>query len=170
FPAGTGLLISGGRKLILQMHYNTASGVYPDRTSVRLQLEERVDRIARFQPIADPDMNVAPGQELGMTVRTHPVADPVPVTIWGVGPHMHTLGKTLRLEAAFRDGDECLVDVERWNFHWQDAWWYETPIKGTADSVTISCGYDTRARSTPVTWGEGTSDEMCLAYLYLTFP
>lgn len=171
FPAGTGILLSGGRKLVLQMHYNTGSGVYPDKTSVRLQLEQRVDHPAYFQPIADQDMSVMPGQQLGMTVRTFPVKTPAPGTAYGVAPHMHTLGRTLRVDASFADGtDRCLVNVDRWNFHWQNAWWYTNPIKGTAESVTISCGYDTTGRTTPVTWGEGTNDEMCLAYLYIATP
>jgi hypothetical protein len=38
------------------------------------------------------------------------------------------------------------------------------------DALSLRCGYDTRSRTDTVTWGEGTSDEMCLAYLYVTSP
>jgi hypothetical protein len=174
FPAGTGVFLFERRKLVLQVHYNTGLGVFPDLTKVKLQIEPRVDRQAFYQPVADQDMNVAPGQELGMTSRTHELTDEMsaPMTIYGVGPHMHLLGRTLRLEAEFEGADEsrCLTEVKKWNFHWQGGWWYDAPIKGTPTTVTISCGYDTRSRTTPVTWGEGTNDEMCLAYLYLTIP
>ncbi len=36
------------------------------------------------------------------------------------------------------------------------------------DTVRISCHYDTSNDSVPVTWGEGSADEMCIAYLYVS--
>jgi hypothetical protein len=85
---------------------------------------------------------------------------------------MHTLGRTMRLDATIPPlgaGSTCFVNVDRWNFNWQNAWWYNTPIVATgATSFTLSCGYDTRGRTMPVTWGEGTNDEMCIVYLYVT--
>jgi hypothetical protein len=170
FPAGTGVFVAGGRKLVLQVHYNTNLGVFPDRTSVRLQLETRVDKTAFFQPIADQALNVAPGQELGMSFFTRELSPPTPSTVYGVLPHMHTLGRTLRFDIGFEEGSRCGASVDNWNFHWQNAWWYTTPLKGTVASVTLSCGFDTRTRTTPIMWGEGTLDEMCLVYAYVTVP
>jgi hypothetical protein len=135
-----------------------------------MQLEPRVDKIAYFQPIADTELNVAPGQELGMSTVTHELDPPTPATVYGVLPHMHTLGRTLRLDLGFEEAAACGVRVDNWNFHWQNAWWYTTPKKGTVGSVTLSCGFDTRTRTTPIMWGEGTLDEMCLVYLYVTVP
>jgi hypothetical protein len=34
--------------------------------------------------------------------------------------------------------------------------------------MSIRCGYDTTSRTDVVTWGESTSDEMCIDYLYIT--
>jgi hypothetical protein len=91
--------------------------------------------------------------------------------IWGALPHMHTLGRKLRVDAATASGTTCLVNVDRWDFHWQNVWWYESPLSLDAfKSATISCTYDTRGRDKPVTWGEGTNDEMCLSYFYATAP
>jgi len=88
-------------------------------------------------------------------------------TVYGVVPHMHTLGRTLSLETSIGSSDVCMVSVDRWDFHWQNIWWYDTPLKVTgATSFTLSCGYDTRERSAPVLWGDSTTDEMCLVYLY----
>jgi hypothetical protein len=78
----------------------------------------------------------------------------------------------MRLEATVPalGASTCLVNVDRWNFNWQNAWWYTTPIVGNGvTSFTLSCGYDTRERTMPVTWGEGTMDEMCIVYLYVTY-
>jgi hypothetical protein len=169
-PAGTGLPLVGGRKLILQIHYNLSAGSFPDRTRVRLQTTASVARPAQYFAVADTRMSVAPGQALGTTTRSVPGVK-TPVVVHGVLPHMHTLGRTLHVTANAASGDSCLVDVDRWDFHWQNAWWYDAPLEfPSLANVTITCAYDTRNRTTPVTWGEGTSDEMCLAYLYVTGP
>jgi hypothetical protein len=171
-PEGTGLELVAGRKLVLQVHYNLAPGAFPDRTTVHLKTQPTVERPSTFTAIADTSLDVAPGQELGVATRTFTLESPIPqVTVYGVLPHMHTLGRTLRLEGTIPPlgaTNTCVVNVDRWNFNWQNAWWYETPL--VADGVTsftLSCGFDTRERTTPVTWGEGTADEMCLVYLYV---
>lgn len=171
-PEGTGVALSPGRKLVLQIHYNLAPGTFPDRTTVRLQTAASVERPGTFMPIADLSLNVPPGQELAISTRTFNIEPLASGTVYGVLPHMHTLGRTMRLDATIPPlgaGSTCLVNVDRWNFNWQNAWWYHTPIVATgATSFTLSCGYDTRERTMPVTWGEGTNDEMCIVYLYVT--
>ncbi|MCA9602294.1 MAG: hypothetical protein KC417_09730, partial [Myxococcales bacterium] len=71
----------------------------------------------------------------------------------------------------------CLVDVDRWDFRWQEGWWYPKPIYLTGGGLEaldrqlmIQCGYNTMDTNTTTTWGENTSDEMCLNYLYVTSP
>jgi len=84
-------------------------------------------------------------------------------------PHMHVIGRTLRTTLKQQGAEECVTDVDRWNFHWQDMWWYETPIDVAAGStLSISCDFDTRGRTMPTTWGDGTNDEMCTNILYAT--
>jgi hypothetical protein len=62
-----------------------------------------------------------------------------------------------------------MVQVDRWDFHWQNAWWYSEPVLiDQPDSISIRCGFDTREKSEVVTWGENTRDEMCINYLYIT--
>ena len=42
-------------------------------------------------------------------------------------------------------------------------------VVAQGDTVNVTCHYDTRSRSTPVTWGNGTQDEMCLSFFYITY-
>lgn len=169
-PAETGVPLAPARPQILQVHYNLAAGAHPDRTTVKLALAPSVQRPATYQPIADLDMVLEPGQSAVSTTRSFPVFGQA-FAVYGVMPHMHTLGRELSVTAD-ADGDEhCLVSVDRWDFHSQGAWWYTQPLVFDAvDSVSISCTFDTSKRTEPVTWGEGTTDEMCLTYLYVTAP
>ena len=81
---------------------------------------------------------------------------------------MHTLGRKMRVDASNDAGPTCLVDVDRWDFHWQNLWWYEQPIHlDSPRSISIRCEYDTTSRTDTVTWGENTTDEMCISYFYV---
>jgi hypothetical protein len=168
-PNDTGLPMIAGRKLVMQVHYNVAGGTYPDQTVVRLQTKAAVGHPAAFLPIPNTRLQLPPGQLLVESTRTLDLADqPLDITIHGVLPHMHTLGRTLKLTGSIGGADQCVTWVDRWDFNWQGAWWYDTPLSGSTSSLTLTCGYDTRERTETVTWGEGTQDEMCLAYLYVT--
>jgi len=172
-PPGTGVLINGGRKVVIQIHYNLIGGSFPDRTRVQLRMTPTAER-AQLVPVLNHDMIVdgVPGlpprrdyvettAELNMRMRRDGSR------VYGVAPHMHTLGRTMHIERTGAAG-ECLVDVDRWSFHWQQMWWYDEPrTLGTEQMVSITCGYDTTTRDAPTTWGESTTDEMCIAYFYV---
>jgi hypothetical protein len=168
-PADTGLPLAS-RKVILQVHYNVAEGVFPDRTVVRFETAPTVLKPGSFVPIADPDLMVAPGMSSVTSTRTFTLDAPIAQgTVYGVVPHMHNLGQTLRLDLRLGARDQCLVSVHHWDFHWQNAWWYDSVIDATgASAFTLSCSYDTSTTTEPVAWGDGTADEMCLVYLYVT--
>ena len=92
------------------------------------------------------------------------------VTVWAVGPHMHTAGKTMHIEADHQGAKTCLLEVRDWNFHWRAFWQYDNPIKVSGgDTITITCGYDTTGRVKPTYLGEGTEDEMCIGFFYVTW-
>jgi hypothetical protein len=170
-PEGTGVALAGGRDVILQVHYNLAQGVFPDRTRVRLSLADSVPQPGVYAAMLDQGLVLPPGQAKVETSARQALAVPVPVKIHGVLPHMHELGRNLRLELESGGESTCLVDVDRWNFHWQNTWWYATPLAFNGiDALSIRCGYDTRSRSDVVTWGEGTADEMCISYFFATSP
>lgn len=103
-----------------------------------------------------------------------------PTTIRLVAGHMHLLGASIKLE--LNPGTpraKVLLDIPRWDFHWQNAYTLAKPVRAEAgDVVRVTCRHDVHKRMdgvhamprTPryVLWGEGTTDEMCLGILQVT--
>lgn len=174
FPEGTGLAVPG-RRMVMQIHYNLLGGATPDVTALKLRMATSVDKDALLVPIADNDLVVPPGQpnaEYSFSVSLAGLAEDLDVH--GVFPHMHTLGKTLRFDLSKLGSDDpadefCMASVPRWDFNWQSVTLYEEPVRITAsDVVNISCTFDTTSRTEQVVWGEGTQQEMCLVFVYIT--
>jgi copper type II ascorbate-dependent monooxygenase-like protein len=103
-----------------------------------------------------------------------------PTTIHIVAGHLHLLGASIRLELnPGTPGARVLLDIPRWDFHWQNAYTLARSVETKAgDIVRVTCRHDVHKRMhgghgiprTPryVLWGEGTTDEMCLGILQVT--
>jgi hypothetical protein len=97
-----------------------------------------------------------------------------PATIHLVAGHMHLLGKSIRVELnPGTAGRKVLLDIPRWDFHWQNVYALEQAVEAKpGDVLRVTCRFDPMRRQhgghgippTPryVLWGEGTTDEMCL--------
>lgn len=188
FPQGTGIEVKAGSRLIVQMHYNSKDpSPAADQTTILLRTDDAVEKRAAIMPFADiawltsGTMTIPSHSqdvvhstsndltELVSLVTNGAISGGKPLTMHEAGLHLHTLGDraTTRIERA--DGSsECLVDIPRWNFHWQGNYTFEAPktiVPG--DKVYLECQWDNPG-SSDVGWGEGTSDEMCLGIYYLT--
>jgi len=193
YPAGTGLRVAPGSKVILQVHYNTGhaghgGSVGADETSVSFKVDSTVDKVAFVQPWANPNwfrgmMPIPAGHAdvaHGFALDPTTVADQLtggafqkdkPLTVHTVALHMHTLGTRTKMEIQRRSGArECLLDIPRWDFHWQGAYTLRQPkVVNPGDSIGIECHWDNSAPgAVNVNWGEGTGDEMCLGLYYMT--
>ena len=103
-----------------------------------------------------------------------------PTTIHVAAGHMHLLGAAIRLELnPGTPGARVLLDIPRWDFHWQNGYTLVRPVKAAAgDVVRVTCRHDVHQRihgahgvpSVPryILWGEGTTDEMCAGILQVT--
>lgn len=173
YPANTGLKVPANGKMIIQIHYNLQAGPLPDRTTIDLELADSVTKEAFLALTADPDLALPPGQKAIATsgVLNVPNILGAEFEVWAMYPHMHTLGTSMRVERE-RAGEptECMLDVPRWDFNWQQFFNYaDGPIIAKPnDAIRITCSYNTMGRTETVTWGEGTLDEMCLSFLYTT--
>jgi hypothetical protein len=103
-----------------------------------------------------------------------------PSTIYAVAGHMHLLGRSIRVE--LNPGTaraKILLDIPRWDFHWQASYVLATPVQTQpGDVLRVTCRHDAALRKkatstvarTPryILWGEGTTDEMCLGIVQVT--
>ncbi|MEP7120565.1 MAG: hypothetical protein ABJE95_06640 [Byssovorax sp.] len=170
YPAGTGIKLTTGHKLVMQIHYNLANGAFPDRTTLDLALADSVAKEATITRVAAKNIMLPPGQALApATGQLKIPAAAGELTIWGVAPHMHTRGKTMEVSLDSAGAKSCITRVDNWNFHWQGFSTYAKPLtmKG-GDMLSIECDYDTTKETTTITSGESTSNEMCINFLYVT--
>ncbi len=177
YPSGTGVRLTGGWPLIVQIHYNVLAGSGNDRTTIDLETAPDVARAARIVPVADFDLRLPARMSSTSTTDTWTLSTftsgmALPVTIYGVFPHMHTLGRTIRVDhIANSDGDEqCMVDVPRWDFNWQREYHLASSTAfAPGDRLSLRCEHANPGRQLK-TWGENSSDEMCIAFLYVSEP
>ncbi len=89
----------------------------------------------------------------------------------GVAAEVHHVLVYAGIEALLPGGQSsCLIDIPAWNFRWQQIYFYDSPngiSLPAGTQVTYSCTWDNPG-STSVSWGEDTTDEMCIAYFYIT--
>jgi hypothetical protein len=167
FPEGTGLELPGARKMVMQIHYNTAAGTVADQTSIDLVVAPSVTKRALIVAVTNTSMSLDAGMEYVETeARLQVPSGAGEVKVWGLAPHMHLMGRAARMETA----STCLIDVPRYDFHWQQMFFYDAPVTVRGgEMVTLTCGYDTtEATTSTVTWGEDTDEEMCAGFLYVT--
>ena len=170
FPEGTGLALPAGRRLVAQMHYNTRGGTGPDQTAVALRLDDAVTFPAIMAHLSNRELVLPPGEAATSVEQSQVIPAALDgVRVWGLMPHMHQTGSAFSLRATQAGSDTCLMDVPRWDFNWQGFYLYESPVTlRTGDELTMGCTFDTRGRTETTVFGEGTDDEMCMAFVYVS--
>jgi hypothetical protein len=102
------------------------------------------------------------------------------VSVYAAAGHMHLLGREISLVAnAGTPKEMTLLDIDAWDFDNQGAIPLAGPVDlDKGDTITVTCTHDAKLRrqlpaladTEPryITWGEGTTDEMCLGILTVT--
>ncbi len=166
FPAGTGIRLAPNQVIAMQVHYNTDNAVEADQTSVKLMYGTGSERSAYMIPLVADNFSIPANGTNYAHAENFPNSLGFNLNLWGFLPHMHTKGKKINLSTTA--GNQCLVDIQRWDFHWQTQYFRKTAVQlSRTDGIKMSCTWD-NPTSSNITWGEGTSDEMCFAFLYAT--
>lgn len=170
FPNGTGIYVAPGSKVVLQMHYNTATAeAEADQTTMDIMVAGDVEFPAYVQPWADPSwlfagMDIPANSEGTSHSFTYTFDESeAPFRVHTANLHMHQLGKTAELRIDKADSSEdCMLAIDDWDFNWQRTYVLAEPKEiAPGDAITIECSWKNPTDS-DIAWGEGTGDEMCL--------
>jgi hypothetical protein len=178
-PPGVGRKIPAGSDLVLQMHYHPTGKDETDQSEVALYFAKSpTTRPVQSFMLANRKIDIPPGD--ANYIRTADVTTPANITIYGVFPHMHLVGREMKVWATLPDGSDVpIIRIDDWDFKWQGEYRLREPLslpKGT--TVHLWARYDNSANnpnnpSNPpnrVRNGEQTTDEMCMAFLTITSP
>ncbi len=185
YPANTGVRVAAGRKIVIQVHYNLHDSELAgqsDSSALKLRLADSVEREGYFDVIdpfigslyePQPDA-LAPGKASELYTWTENIGEwyvapgSEQVELYGLFPHMHERGRKWSATLIDGDAEQCIGDVQHWDFDWQLYYFYEEPmIIRPGTKLRVTCDFDTRGASGPVTPGWGTQNEMCLAGVYV---
>ena len=183
-PGDMGRYLKKGSDLVVQVHYHPTGKAETDQSEIGLYFVQKPVAESLRQPakligsiwMANYEMNIPAGDAAYARSTTYTL--PKDIILVGVVPHMHLLGKSMKVTAtAPGQSSETLIDVAEWNYNWQDEYYYERPFSLPAGTVLkVEAVYDNSANnpsnpSSPpqrVTWGDETTDEMLFCFFLIT--
>jgi hypothetical protein len=179
-PEGVGLGLPKGSKIVMQVHYYPGGRPGPDQTKLGLYYKQTpVARQLRYIPVLNTNFKIPAGNNAYEVKASLDVPFFLSAKAWQIVPHMHLLGRQIKVELQNRDKSLTpMIYIDNWDFNWQNFYFYEKPVALPAQtSVKVTCTFDNSENnpknpSNPlktVGWGEGTEDEMCIGFLGVTF-
>lgn len=180
-PADTAFELPAASRVVIQVHYHPhGSDSHPDQTEVGVYFAENEPKsLMRILPIINNTFTIPPNASNYEVFGTVPFNLPMPAAkLWFIAPHMHLLGRTMKVEAMLPGGaKQCLINIDDWDFNWQGSYRFQDAVAIPAGTtLTLRATYD-NSSSNPrnpnnppkaVSWGEETTDEMCLAFVGFT--
>ncbi|HJW95174.1 MAG TPA: ascorbate-dependent monooxygenase [Thermoanaerobaculia bacterium] len=170
-PDDVGMALPANSRIVLQVHYHVHTGVAsPDQTKIAVYFKDKKPaKLLTIVPVINQDFTIPALTDNYRVTAQFPVATPWATHLWMVAPHMHLLGRKMNVVATFPDGHkECLINIDNWEFNWQGIYPYSSPLafpRGT--KFSLEAIYD-NPTNRAVSWGEATTDEMCIAFLGFT--
>ena len=179
FPANSGILLPKEAEIVLQVHYHRTGKPEKDRTKIGLHFAKKpVEKpwttlaVGGMSPLSFIPADKAKHVEKGSAWTT---AD---ANIHSVMPHMHLLGKSVKITMTPPGGDSVvLVDIRDWDYNWQESYWFAKPLFAKAGTrFDVEAIFDNSAKnpnnpSNPpklVRFGEDTTNEMLFGFLGAT--
>jgi len=176
-PEGVGRFLPKGADIVLEMHYHKNGRREKDRTSIGLYFARTpVKMRLQWLNLVNWWFKIPAGEKRHKVVASHVVRNEI--TLRSIAPHLHLIGREVLVEAELPDkSKKTLIHIPEWDFNWQDVYHFLKPItipKGTKLTATVA--YDNSAENPmnpnhpprAMTWGEQTTDEMCIVFLSYT--
>jgi peroxiredoxin/mono/diheme cytochrome c family protein len=178
-PAGAGWLLPKGADFLIQTHYHRNGQATVDRTQIGLYFAKG--------PVEQPWQTVVingmkPAEKIPAGTANHVARGAVylhtDAVLHNVLPHMHLLGKTVKVTMTPPGGKPViLIDIPAWDYRWQETYWFKEPITAKVGTkIEIEAVFDNSAGNPnnptkpprDVSVGEQTTDEMLFGFLGAT--
>lgn len=177
---GTAKKIPAGSNIVLQMHYAKMRGkVEKDRTSVALIFAKApVEKMVGTRSIINQLFAIPAGADNHEVTACWTYQRDVELISFM--PHMHVRGKSMKYEVFYPDNQkrQTLLDVPRYNFHWQTLYVLKKPLKIPSGSrIKVTGHFDNSERNMHnpdpkkvVRQGSATYDEMMIGFVNYVIP
>ncbi|MDF1663098.1 MAG: redoxin domain-containing protein, partial [Planctomycetota bacterium] len=176
-PDGVARILKKGTDIILQVHYHPTGKVESDQGTIGLHFAKKpAKKILQGFFMGTTNLNIAPGNK---SYKRHvELILPVPVNLIGVTPHMHYIGKEMKVVATTPKGEKIpLIWIKDWDFRWQGQYLYRGAVRLPAGTrIDMHSSYDNSDEnpfnpSSPpkrVRYGDESTNEMCFVFFQLT--
>jgi hypothetical protein len=174
FPAGTGKLLNKNPTLNFTLHYTTNGMAGTDLPQLGLYFSKNEIPKRKFK------INSAFNFVFNIPAETsrYPVsAEKIfnkPIELFGLSPHMHYRGRSMKYTAIFPDGrQELLLSVPHYDLDWQRAYVFAEPkILPAGTIIRVNGVFDNSAMNEDnpdpqksVRFGLQSTDEMFIGYM-----
>ena len=171
--------ISAGGRIVIQVHYHPDGTQQSDLTRVGFFFSSHPSpKQLLVLPLANTEFEIPPGASRHEVKATVTIPAFVSANLFNVTPHMHLLGREIRLDLFHPGGQlQPLIYIDDWDFEWQDTYHFKEPIAvGPSSRLELTTIFD-NSLSNPhnpnnppkaIRWGPQTTDEMCLALIGFT--
>jgi hypothetical protein len=172
-PDGIGLHLPRQVDLVLQVHYHPMGKPAVDKTRVGVYFSRKpVKQALHWNTAQNMEFRIPAGASDAEVKASWFI--PVDLEVYAVSPHMHFLGRDMRMSVTYADGRTTdLIHIPDWDPDWQSSYHFQKPVPLPAGStVKVIAHYDNsghaRNPNSPpkaVKWGYGAHDEMCEGFI-----
>ena len=196
---GSGFYLRPGSRLAIQVHYHPDGSSVADSTRIGLHFSDELtpknsivlaaintDFLIpageeRYEVRAETSLESIAGSNLSAALKTTLTALGVfPLDVTAVAPHMHLLGREIRMDKVSPSGERTpMILINDWDFDWQSFYTYVEPVPlDIDDRLEVLSIYDNSENNPrnpnsppqPVGWGDRTTDEMCIVFFQVDIP
>jgi hypothetical protein len=177
-PDNVALSLPAQSRVVLQVHYHPQGiTTTPDQSQIGIYFaKKKPEQLVYILPLINQSFTIPPNDPNYKVTAAANASWPVHVYL--IAPHMHLLGHKMNVVATLPGGaQKCLINVDDWDFNWQGMYRFNDPVAIPFGSkLSLEAAYDNSQDNLrnpnippkPVSWGEQTTDEMCIAFLGVT--
>jgi len=175
-PPGLGWTLEPGSEVLLQFHLQPTGRPEVFQPEIGLHF---TDQAPTNRPVKLGLVNYGfriPAGATNVTARAEFVL-PAPVSVLGVLPHAHYLGRRIEAQAVLPDGSvDPLLVIPDWDFNWQGSYRFREPVAlpaGTRLTMAVTFDNSTNNLRNPFSpprataFGPDTTDEMAEVWFQL---